>query len=283
MTVVKNETKKITYAVLKEMVESNAFKVDEINYNELIYMKNDAEHRNKEIKLKADKYNISALSSVFIELLAEHQTIVDIHTYLDTYMNIVEAELEEDGIISSLNEEDIDIYRNIMKLRGYSSYKSALSELSFALQCKDILKDEYEVVFMNEKIDGILAVDIVLLNKHDDSAIYCHITKDSKFAKDKLKKKSGKEVTVIDSRAEYEFNAEYNYQRKFKGHALALYSHSTCDVINDVYMFKAEYILDLVEQFEGLCSREQYDEMQYLERSSRQVRQFGNTKITWYE
>src|SRR5699024_6280849 len=156
--------------------------------------------------------------------------------------------------------------RDIMRLRAYLSYKSKLSEISLKLVCDDLFSDTYEVI-SNDKIDGILGVDLVLLHREEDIAHYIHVTNDTKFAMDKLEIKSGKEVTVIDSRLESKFGwadeQQRNHVRQFKNHVLALYSHRDGYMnrsINGVYIFNEEYVRELIEDNIGLCTKAQYDE-----------------------
>lgn len=280
---------KISYEEFIKQVKANKFKVNEVSYNRLIDKKNHAVMMYNNIKKDADNYNVNSVRNLFNELCEEHEEIINIHTYMNEYKARVKQAVEADDRLSALCYEEKKVYRDIMELRGYSAYKSNLAELSFELKCNDILGDTYEVV-SNQKCDGILGVDIVLLHKEKDIAHYIHITKNTKFAMNKLKKKSGKEVSVIDNRMKILFNSEdeqlRQHIRRFKNHVLGLYEEGECDTndtINDVYIFKEDYIRELLEDNFGLCDKKQYEELEHLEYSRKQIRKYGTGTITFYE
>lgn len=281
MTTLKEvKVNKINYDEFLKMVKADKFKVEEVSYSNLIDKKNYAVQMYGKTKKKADKYNVAAVRNLFNELCAEHGEVIDIHTYMAEYMELVNEAIEEDYYIQQLTDEkEIQVYSSIMELRGYSAYKSNLAEVSLKLLCEKIYEGEYTVV-ADEKSDFILGVDIVLLHKEEDVAHYLHVTKDTKFAMNKLSRKSGKEVTVIDDRIEVKFGWPdeqlRQHSRKFNNHVLALYSDGNSfenDTINGVYIFNKDYIQELVEDNYGLCTKKQYDELQHLEISSKQIRE----------
>lgn len=271
---------KINYNKFLEMVKADRFKVEEVSYSDLIDKKNYAVQMYGKTKKKADKYNVDSVRNLFNELCAEHGEIINIHTYMAEYMELVNAAIDEDYYIQQLTDEkEIQVYRDIMELRGYSAYKSNLAEVSLKLLCEQMYDGEYTVV-ADEKSDFILGVDIVLLHTEEDVAHYLHVTKDTRFAMDKLSRKSGKEVTVIDDRIEVKFGWPdeqlRQHRRKFNNHVLALYSDGDSfenNTINGVYIFNKDYIQELVEDNYGLCNKEQFNELQHLEISSKQIRE----------
>lgn len=279
-------SKKVDYKEFIEMAKKDKFKVEEVSYSHLITDMNYARNVYPEVKKNADKYNVRSVQDLFRELCLEHQEIIDIHTYLDEYMDRVNEALADDDRVQKLRREEQDVYRTIMKLRGYSAYKSSLAEISFKLVCQNVLNDKYEIV-MNDDLDRILGVDVALLHKEEDVAHYVHVTKNTKFAHDRLKNKNGQEVTVYDERAVDFLNEEgiSQYRRRFKNHVLALYDDEgrNNDIVNGVYIFKKDYVKRIIEKNYGKCNKKQYDELQYLERSRKQVRTFGMNKIVWYE
>src|SRR5699024_7939807 len=218
----------INYNEFLKMVKADKFKVEEVSYSDLIDKKNYAVQMYGKTKKKADKYNVDSVRNLFNELCAEHGDIINIHTYMQEYMELVNEAIEEDYYIQQLTDEkEIQVYSSIMELRGYSAYKSNLAEVSLKLLCEKIYEGEYTVV-ADEKSDFILGVDIVLLHADKDVAHYLHVTKDTHFAMNKLSRKSGKEVTVIDGRIEDKFGWPdeqlRQHSRKFNNHVLALYS-----------------------------------------------------------
>lgn len=281
---------KINYKEFIKQVKADNFKVGEVNYSKLIDKKIYAEVMYIDTKKKADKYNVAACRNLFNELCAEHYEIIDIHTYMKEYMELIDAAVDEDYYIQQLTDEkEIQVYRDIMELRGYSAYKSNLAEVGLKLLCEKIYEGEYTVV-ADEKSDFILGVDVVLLHKEEDVAHYLHVTKDTYFSMNKLKRKSGKEVTVIDDRIEVKFNWPdeqlRQHRRKFNNHVLALYSDISeyeNKVINGVYIFEEEYIRELVEDNYGLCDKEQFNELEHLEISEKQIRKnfWGDTVTTY--
>lgn len=281
MTVLeKVKVNKINYEDFIEMVKNDEFKVEEVSYSDLIDKKNYAVQMYGKTKKKADKYNVDSVRNLFNELCAEHGEIINIHTYMAEYMELVNAAIDEDYYIQQLiDEKEKQVYKDIMELRGYSAYKSNLAEVGLKLLCEKIYDGEYTVV-ADEKSDFILGVDIVLLHHEDDVAHYLHVTKDTKFSMDKLSRKSGKEVTVIDDRIEVKFGwpdeQVKQHRRRFKNHVLTLYSDGDSfenNTVNGVYIFNEDYIQELVEDNYGLCGKEQFDELQYLEISEKQIRE----------
>lgn len=279
----------ITYKEFIKQVEENKFKVEEVSYSKLIDKKNHAQMMYGNIKKDADNYNVNSVRYLFNEMCDEHGEIIDINTYLAEYKERVKQAIEADNRLSTLCHEEKKVYRDIMELRGYSAYKSNLAELSLSLHCEEYLSDTYEVV-ADQKCDGILGVDVVLLHKEEDIAHYIHITKNTKFSMNKLKRKSGKEVTVIDNRIKVLFNTEDEQQRqhvrRFKNHVLALYQDGEYQgnkIINGVYIFKSAYIEGLIEDNFGLCDKRQYEELEHLEYSKKQTRNYGGRTITFYE
>lgn len=190
----KVKVNKIDFDEFLKQVEANKFKVEEISYDDLINKKTYAVTMYNHIKKKADNYNVAACRNLFNEMCAEHGEIIDIHTYIKEYMELVEAAIEEDHYIQQLTDEkEVQVYRDIMELRGYSAYKSNLAEISLKLLCEKMYEGEYAVVADN-KSDFILGVDVVLLHREEDVAHYLHVTKNTKFAMDKLSRKSGKRL-----------------------------------------------------------------------------------------
>lgn len=281
---------KIDYEEFLNQVKSDKFKVEEVSYSNLISKKVYAETMYKPAKKKADNYNVAAVRNLFNELCAEHGEIIDIHTYMQEYMELVNEAIDEDYYIQQLTDEkEIQVYRDIMELRGYSAYKSNLAEVGLKLLCEQMFEEKYRVV-ADEKSDFILGVDVVLLHTEKDVAHYLHVTKDTIFAMDKLSRKSSKEVTVIDDRVEDKFNwpdAQLRqHRRKFNNHVLCLYSDGNTfenNTINGVYIFNKKYIKELVEDNFGLCTKAQYDELQHLKISEKQIRKnyWGGTITTY--
>lgn len=269
---------KINYNEFLKMVKADKFKVEEVSYSDLIDKKNYAVQMYGKTKKKADKYNVAAVRNLFNELCAEHGEVIDIHTYMKGYMELVNAAIDEDYYIQQIEDEkEIQVYRDIMELRGYSAYKSNLAEVGLKLLCEKMYEGKYKVV-ADEKSDFILGVDIVLLHTEEDVAHYLHVTKDTRFAMDKLSRKSGKEVTVIDDRIEVKFGwpdeQVKQHRRRFKNHVLTLYSDGDSfenNTINGVYIFNEKYIKELVKDNFGLCTKAQYDELQHLEISKKQI------------
>ncbi|MFD2829216.1 hypothetical protein [Corticicoccus populi] len=296
MTVLEMKTetkvKKIDYDEFIEQVKHNKFKVDEVDYDEILSEMRRAKRDYSNIKSKADKFNVVTVFSLFNELCAIHKEIIDIHTYISQYMLLVEDAIEDSYYIQSLEDEEIEVYRTIMKLRAYSAYVSNLAELSFSLLCKKIYKDEYDVIANDNKADRILGVDIVLLHKYEDVAHYVHNTKYTKFSLEKLKKKNGKEMTVIDSRIKTDiFNSEKRrqYIKQFNNHTEAFYNlEDSSEVVNNVYLFTETYVRKLIEGKKVKCDKRQYEELEYLEISSYQERNYISkngtvNKKSWYE
>lgn len=281
---------KINYNEFSKMVKADKFKVEEVSYSDLIDKKNYAVQMYGKTKKKADKYNVAAVRNLFNELSAEHGEIIDIHKYMAEYMELVNEAIDEDYYIQQLKDEkEVQVYMDIMELRGYSAYKSNLAEVGLKLLCEQMYEGKYRVV-ADEKSDFILGVDIVLLHADKDVAHYLHVTKDTHFAMNKLSRKSGKEVTVIDDRIEDKFGWPdeqlRQHSRKFNNHVLALYSDGDSfenDTINGVYIFNKKYIRELIKDNFGLCTKKQYDELQHLEISEKQVRKrFDGGTITTY-
>lgn len=88
---------------------------------------------------------------------------------------------------------------------------------------------------------------------------------------------------MIDDRVEDKFgwvDAQLKqHTRKFDNHILALYSDTDeyeNKVINGVYIFEEDYIRELISDNYGLCTKEQYDELQHLEISEKQIRKSKN-------
>ncbi|MCD2137190.1 hypothetical protein [Salinicoccus halitifaciens] len=283
---IKEKVRKLNYDDFVAQVKEDKFKVEEISYNNLIHDMQYARMMHPRTKKDADRFNVTSVQDLFNELCAEHKEIIDIHTYLEEYMNRVEEALEDSDKIQSLQSEEIEVYRIIMRLRGYSAYKSNLAEISFKLVVQNILNEKYEVK-MSDDLDRILAVDLAVLSRDEDVAHYVHVTKDSQFAHEKLKRKSGQVVTVLDSREIDFFNSDgtTQYYRNTKGHVLALYDDKGKNnhIINGVYIFKDDYVRELLEENYGECDKSQYEELKYIRRSKRQTRKRGFGTVSWIE
>lgn len=258
MTVLeKVKVNKINYEDFIEMVKNDEFKVEEVNYSEMIGKKNHDARFDIRRKRQADNYNVSSVFNLFEKMCAECGRIITMPEYLNEYMRLVQRQFSY-SFVSYLHYEEEKIFKNIMKLRGYSAYRSALAEVGLKLML-EVMSDDY-VIHMTENTDQILGVDIVAENKYKDEAYYIHVTKESGFAKDRLAEKDGKIIEVFN----YNTQQYEKYQRDFTNHIYAFYDEdeNNCEIINGVYIFKKDYIAELLKANKGLCDIQQ---LKYLE------------------
>lgn len=267
----------IDYNRFIEMAKNNELKVTDIDHHKLISDVNTVNKKYPDITKKANAYVLSDLINLFDDMCEEYQTLIDVETYLKRYMEVVHTGLVDNPFTTGLNEDELKVYEVVLKIRGYSAYRSKLAEISFALLCEHYYDNEYEVVFNNNKMDIILGVDITLLHKHSDMAHYIHVTRDSKFSKDQMFKKAKSYNTVVDNRYDNEGPNKTIYRqfrRNFDNHITALYNEysDNNDVVNGIFLFKKEYIDDLIEANVNKANRNYYDELSYVELADVQIR-----------
>lgn len=270
--------KDIDYKEFIDMAENNKFKISNINYKKLIRDMHRVSKEYPDIKKSANLYILNDLIELFDKLNTQYDTIIDIETYLDEYMKIVEYEINNNNSFTqSLTDAEREVYTVIMKLRGYSAYRSSLSEISLALIAEDEYGKDFDVVHSDTKLDSLLGVDVALISKTDDSAHYIHVTKESKYALAKIESKAKKYTTVIDTRIEETSDSKFvfrQYRRDFKDHILAVYNEHSINnkVVNGCFIFHRDYIRALIEDNKGKCNRSQYDDLEYIEESPIQIR-----------
>ncbi|MEY8560096.1 hypothetical protein AALF85_05305 [Jeotgalicoccus halotolerans] len=261
MTVLeKVKVNKVNYEDFLKMIRNDEFKISEVNYSGMIEKKNhDARYDNRR-KRQADNYYVSSVFNLFEEMCAEYGRIITMPEYLNEYMKLVRHQFYY-SFVGWLHYEEEKIFENIMRLRGYSAYRSALAEVGLKLMLEDMY-DNY-IIHMNEETDQILGVDIVVENKHNDEAHYIHVTKESGFARERLNDKSSKKVEVFN----YNTQQFEEYQRDFSNHIYAFYddAENNCEIINGVYIFREEYIKELLDDNEGLCDKQQLTYLEYID------------------
>ena len=262
----KQKTSKITIDELRENARNGYYKVHEVDYNAMIDKLKMHSNTTKysSIKKQADRYNIPELFGLFNQLCAQHKEIIDIHTYMDAYLEIVEEELDwKDRGHAEYEAKKREVFLNIFSLRAYGSYVSNIAEISYVLHLRSMLdEDRYEIVF-NDKVDHILGVDIVVLDRYKDKARYIKVTKSSPFAEKKLIEKSTKTVRVKDTLT----NFFVVFERRHIDAIISLYNkdnEKTTENINDVLLFQEGYVKRQMSRERKNIDRDYYDSIEYL-------------------
>lgn len=263
----KQKTSKITIDELRENARNGYYKVHEVDYNAMIdklkMHSNTTKYRS--IKKQADRYNIPELFGLFNRLCAQHREVIDIHTYMNAYLQIVEEELDwKNRGHAEYEALKREVFLNTFSIRAYGSYVSNIAEISYVLQLRDLLdKDRYEIVF-NDKCDQILGVDIVVLDRYDDTARYIKVTKQSDFAEKKLIEKSTKTVRVKDTLT----NFFVVFQREHRKSIISYYhkdNKKTTENIQDVLLFQKEYVERQMSRERYKENRDYYDSIEHLQ------------------
>lgn len=257
MTVVENEVSSY-YDEFLSLVESNAFKVNEIDVSEYKDIMYQHESQYSFQKKEAERYNIGSLYTVFDDL-CKSGGLVDIHTYMTEYEKRIDFNFKQNILNSKLEKE---IIKNIMMYRGVQSYVSNLAELSFKLMVMKIYGDKYNI-HSNRDTDLLLGVDLILEDEEEDFAHYIHVTTDSYTARTRLTQKGNKTFKVFD----YNEQKNVDYTRNFEGHVAAEYTYGNSEknkYINDVPLFTEEYVRELIESNKGKASKAQLKSLEYL-------------------
>lgn len=261
MTVLeKVKVNKINYEDFIEMVKNDEFKVSQVDFSQLDYEMYVEQNLYPYLKKAANRYNVPSVFNLFETMCAEVGRIINIEEYMVEYMRLVKANFYY-GFVSSLSYEEKRLFECTMRYRGASAYRSSLAEVGLKLMLEDILGDEY-IIHITEDSDQILGVDIVAEHKYKEEAYYIHITKEGKFSRTKLAEKGEKKIKVFN----YNTQQIEEYQRDFTNHIFAFYATlDSCDYINGIYIFRKEYIKELLEANKGLCDKQQLTYLEHVD------------------
>ena len=184
----------------------------------------------KEIKRSVESLYENRLITLFYDMRKKLNRLATQDEYVDEYLNIAMAKIvKQDWYNKNNNEyfvEDCVIWR------ADRAYKSNSVEITTAYQLEQL---GYSV-FRELHIDYVAGVDLVAVK--DNKVWYIHITKDSKWSRDKVLTKGTYKSYYVNRKA-------VNYQRNFEGHVELFYSNegSHNNVVNNgLPLFKNDYL-----------------------------------------
>ena len=193
----------------------------------------------RELKAKVENVRERKLMTLFFDLENSLQRLPSQSEYLNEYMKIAFGKIEkEDWYTEIVKVFNKDFIENCVTWRADRAYKSSLIEVMTAMQ----LESKGYTVFREKYLDMVMGVDLVAVK--DGKVWYIHITKDSKWAREK--------VLTKGSYRDYWVNYnKFNYQRNFENHVELFYSNDENEnnvVKNGLPLFRFDYLMDELDE-----------------------------------
>lgn len=185
----------------------------------------------KALKAQVEKVYEKKLMTLFYDLRKKLNRIATQDEYVEAYLKISFNKIEKQ---SWYNVWEKDFIQNCVIWRADRAYKSNLIEIMTAEQ----LEQRGYTVFKELYIDFIAGVDLVAVK--DGKCWYIHVTKDSKWAREKVLTKGEYKDYYLNSK-------KFKYERDFTNHAELFYSNDESEnnvVKNGLPLFKFDYLAD---------------------------------------
>ena len=189
----------------------------------------DWSREDKEIKRKVESVFEIKLITLFYDMRRKFNRLATQDEYTTEYLKIAMNKIEKQDWYSVFKDGFIE---KCVIWRADRAYKSNLVEITTAYQLEQL---GYSV-FRELHIDYVAGVDLVAVK--DNKVWYIHITKDSKWSRDKVLTKGTYKSYYVNRKA-------VNYQRNFEGHVELFYSNegSHNNVVNNgLPLFKNDYL-----------------------------------------
>jgi hypothetical protein len=197
-----------------------------------------AEEKQLKYKYENDLY-IPEIVTLFYDMSEKMNKIPTQNEYVDEYIRITMIQLTKKDWYDPFRK---DFFLDCIIWRADRSYKSNLVEIMTAGQ----LELKGYKVFRHLYIDYVLGVDLVAVK--DDKCWYIHVTKDSKWARDKVFKKGTYRNYTVNGQ-------KIVFQRDFKKHVQFLYDCESSDkniINNGLPLFRHDYVLKKLDDEHAL-------------------------------